>query len=99
MLAGFLTGNPAMVYQRIQEEVKAHRGLTIDRMVELGPGFPVRALSLRRERAEVGPGYGSARCDSEDRRGVAQLRPAADYPPSCAARQGWHVNPETRSTD
>ena len=35
------------VYRKVQEEMKANRGLTIERMVEAGPGQPISLLPLR----------------------------------------------------
>ena len=75
------------VYRKVQEEVKADRGLTIERMVKLGrvsrSGF-YRFDDGRRPGPD--PRHGSARRDPAHRAGMAQLRPAADHAGTAPAR-------------
>ena len=53
-----------------------------------GPGFPVRLLPFPGRRSWSGPGHGATRRDSENRRGVAQLRSSSDHRGTTPARLG-----------
>ena len=68
------------VYRKVEEEVKADRGLTIERMVELAR---VSRAGFYRFDEDAKPAarsrHGLARRDPADRSGVAQLWPAADH--------------------
>jgi transposase InsO family protein len=81
------------VYQRIQEEVKAARGLTIDRMVKLGR---VSRSGFYRfdENAEPGPDPHMDLRDDIQR--IALAWPSYGRPRITAElrRQGWTVNPK-----
>ncbi len=68
--------------------MKAKRGLSLERMVKLGPGFPVRLLPVPRCRAESGPRHGSAGRDTADRVGVAQLWASTHHPRTCGGGAG-----------
>src|SRR4051794_6231736 len=69
------------VYRKVKEEMKADRGLTVERMTKLARIS--RASFYRFEekrRMGRGCGYGSARCDPADRARMAELRTAAHHP-------------------
>ena len=75
------------VYRKVQEEVKADRGLTIERMVELGRVSRAGFYRFDQDAAAAaGYGHGSARCDPADRVGVAELRAAAHHRGTAPAR-------------
>jgi len=75
------------IYRKVEEEVKAGRGMTIERMVKLGRVSRTRLLSLRLQRS---PGlrspHGSARRHTADCAGLAQRSPA-DHDRAFGTRQ------------
>ena len=75
------------VYRKVQEEVKADRGLTIERMVELGRVSRSGFYRFDEDgHGGAGRGHGSARRHPTHRPGVAELRTAADHRRIAAAR-------------
>jgi transposase InsO family protein len=81
------------VYQRIQEEVKAARGLTIDRMVKLGR---VSRSGFYRFDEDAEPGPDPHMDLRDDIQRIALAWPSYGRPRITAElrRQGWTVNPK-----